>query len=321
VRRLTSRLVALFRSRQSEAPAWSPDGWKIAFDSNREGTFAIYVMNSDGNDQRRLTPAGPRLAGYPAWSPDGQKIAFENYSPGAIEICTIDADGGPVECLTEKSESASGFPAWSRDGRKIAFQSNRDGPAHHDQIYVMEADGGMQVRLLTSDYDDQHPAWSPDGGKLTFDRTEGGESDVFVMDAHGQGLARLTHDGMSGGRGGAAWSPDGKAIAFHSSRDGDAIYIVNAEGGDQRRLTRTSRGFHAFSSHMVTRRNEDRISRRSGTPARHPRHGRRRWTSAPTDPVANSLGNGRDLRTSRSHPSRGPRIGLCPFLAARLPVS
>src|SRR5438046_3811878 len=60
------------------APAWSPDGTKIAFASNRDGNSEIYVMNADGSGQTRLTHSAA-IDEAPDWSPDGTKIAFESY--------------------------------------------------------------------------------------------------------------------------------------------------------------------------------------------------------------------------------------------------
>jgi WD40 repeat protein len=80
-------------------PNWSPDGTKIAFDSNRDGNFEIYVMNADGTNQIRLTT---HLAHdySPAWSPDGAQIAFTSERDGNAEIYVMNADGTDQTRLT-----------------------------------------------------------------------------------------------------------------------------------------------------------------------------------------------------------------------------
>src|SRR5207247_7231113 len=74
------------------APAWSPDGTKIAFCSNRDGKDEIYVMNADGSGPTRLTHSAA-IDEAPDWSPDGTKIAFESHRAHNHEIYVMNADG------------------------------------------------------------------------------------------------------------------------------------------------------------------------------------------------------------------------------------
>jgi len=99
---------------QDFAPAWSPDGTRIAFYSERGGVGGIHVMNADGSGVVRLTSDGGR---EPAWSPDGAMIAFERWS----DIYVMNADGAGVTQLT--AGHAEIEPAWSPDGRWIAFMA------------------------------------------------------------------------------------------------------------------------------------------------------------------------------------------------------
>ncbi|MDP6512914.1 MAG: hypothetical protein QF878_06995 [SAR202 cluster bacterium] len=90
-------------------PAWSPDGAKIAFWSGRDGNSEMYVMNTDGSDQTRLTTND---AWEPAWSPDGAKIAFSSHRDGDWEIYLMNADGSGQTRLTNDPAHDSS-PAWS----------------------------------------------------------------------------------------------------------------------------------------------------------------------------------------------------------------
>ncbi|MYE90741.1 hypothetical protein F4X33_17280, partial [Candidatus Poribacteria bacterium] len=109
---------------------------QIAFSSNRDKNWEIYVMNTDGGNVLQLTNS-VRADGGPAWSPDGTKIAFDSNHGGDSEIYMMTADGGNVLSLTYNAEG-DGFPAWSPDGTNIAFVSERDGGF---EIYVMTAEG------------------------------------------------------------------------------------------------------------------------------------------------------------------------------------
>jgi len=125
------------------APAWSPDGRRIAFTSTRDGNAEIYVVDANGTALRRLTSdAADDFA--PAWSPDGRRIAFTSTRDGNAELYLGDANGGAAQRLT-RSPAGDHMPAWSPDGSRIAFASRRRGTF---DLYVMDA-AGRHVRRLT----------------------------------------------------------------------------------------------------------------------------------------------------------------------------
>jgi dipeptidyl aminopeptidase/acylaminoacyl peptidase len=85
---------------------------KIAFASDRDGSYEIYVMNSDGSNQTRLTNSSE--GGDPCWSPDGTKIAFHSLRDGNYEIYVMNADGSNQIRLTD-NQTTDVSPSWSPD--------------------------------------------------------------------------------------------------------------------------------------------------------------------------------------------------------------
>ena len=161
------------------SPSWSPDGKRIIFSSEMAGHFKggqttheIYVMDTDGGNQQRLTE---NLFNdwYPSWSPDGKRIAFSSDREGNFgnfEIYVMDTDGGNQRRLTNNPQY-DGSPSWSPDGKQITFVSERDG---NFEIYVMDANGGNQRNLTKHGGHDRAPAWytptlavAPTGKTLT----------------------------------------------------------------------------------------------------------------------------------------------------------
>ena len=161
-------------------PDWSPDGRRIAFASDRDGSFEVYVMNADGSGVTRLTK-NDAVDVSPTWSPDGRRIAFSSTRDGSFEIYVMNADGSGVTRLTV-NDAYDVYPAWSPDGRHIAFDSDRDG---NREIYVMNADGSGVTRLTDHGADDFTPAWSPDGLRIAFTSGSGGNTEIYVMDGSG----------------------------------------------------------------------------------------------------------------------------------------
>jgi TolB protein len=116
-------------------PAWSPDGRKLAFMSDRAGSFDIYAAKADGSDVRRLTD-DPSNDFNPSWSPDGRRLAWNSDRSGDFEIYVMDAS--------------------SPDGTAIAFASDRSG---RFQLYAMRHDGSRVTGLTGSDASATIPDW------------------------------------------------------------------------------------------------------------------------------------------------------------------
>jgi len=186
-------------------PDWSPDGSKIAFSSNRSGSYDIWVMNSDGTNQVRLTS-------------------------------NLSYDGSPDDEY---------WPTWSSDGNKIAFfVKNNTGPSYTWEVWIMDVDGSNKQKLFTVDpWSYKTPdltgfgkpldfAWSPDNTKLLFHGfpAEGGNIELFVYDLASKTFTMIDPQGEDNPCGyvyGLSWNTKNE-IAYDRYPCG--IYVFNFTG-------------------------------------------------------------------------------------------
>ena len=258
----------------NRAPAWSPDGARIAFLRREGNAYYVWVMNADGTDARRVTEPGPGdvVAGEVSgdsmwssrlsWSPEGTRIAFGGRETGLpcpaegcayldLDIFSVGVDvPGPVN-LTHTTQTDEWDPAWAPDDDTIVFvRADRKGgePPHPEripQLYIMSADAPGVGRLTNLPGSAVSPAWSPDGTRIAFES----DGDVYVMNADGTGLRRLAvlppeaesaAPHPSYGNYEPAWSPDGTRIVFASDRDaGRDLYVMPADGTEDQAVRLT----------------------------------------------------------------------------------
>jgi Tol biopolymer transport system component len=249
---------------------------KIVFLSDRDGEWALYAMDRDGQNERRVAQGGRVLGfgealgfGNPLVSPDGRKVLVARRGLSVTTLAT-----GASKPLGPGEESDA---TWSPDGTRLAF-SGRDGVG----LYVVDVRGGTR-RALIRRSETWAPAWSPDGTWIAFAHQIGdGPAGVYVVHPDGSGLRRITgyapyvpggltwsgdrrlaFFGLRGSEerahlvvidrdmsridvsgspldgASAAWSPDGRRIAYAAGGTSgtSAIATVNPDGSDRRRLT------------------------------------------------------------------------------------
>ncbi len=219
---------------QDSEAAWSSDGKRIAFTSNRDGDFDIYVMDAEGGNLGQLTN-DTFNNGAPTWSPGDWYMAFhsDRQGDGTDKLYTMNSDGSN-QAMLPGSAGDNGYPTWSPDWSHLAFHSNRDG---NWEIYVARYDGSEIARLTNDPAHDFNPTWSPDGKKLAFTSNRGGSYDLYIIDVETQDLVRLTADDTTD-EVQPTWSASGWKIAFSLKQDGTRqIHVMNADGTGQVRLT------------------------------------------------------------------------------------
>jgi Tol biopolymer transport system component len=151
-------------AREPHDAQWSPDGTQIAVNmlnikaKPRYGS-AIYVLNANGSDFRRITPL--RLnAGSPDWSPDGKRIVFNSSYEGqaAVEIYTVRPDGSGLKRVRKEPKYSASFePVWSPDGKRIAFVHGTRTRLPH--IWTMKRNGKGLRQITHGPKPDFRPDW------------------------------------------------------------------------------------------------------------------------------------------------------------------
>ena len=167
----------IYSTRQEARPAYSPDGRRIAFLSDRSGASEIWVCKSDGSNPVQLTSCG-HMDNGPRWSPDGLKIALAVYDDRYQNIHVISANGGILRRLNGDTAVVDKWPYWSRDGQSIYFDSVRSGM---DQIWRMPATGGKAIQITPNGEDRYVPQESPDGRFLYYCKNDQRSSPVWSV--------------------------------------------------------------------------------------------------------------------------------------------
>ncbi|MGB6031652.1 MAG: BamA/TamA family outer membrane protein [Bacteroidota bacterium] len=250
------------------SPTISPQGDRIAFISNRDDFFDLFIMNaSDGSRLEKLIDGQQTenleelhlLTPGLSWSPDGKRLALAAKAGEQDAILLFDVDDLDNEKLTFGLEGIFSV-AWSPSGDRIAFVGN-----DHKQSDVYVYDFASQgLANLTSDvFSDSEPAWSPDGKRLVFASDRGAvlreegtvamdsvdyqQKDLYLLNVETQEITRLTDwprsDEMS-----PVVGPDGNSVLFISDRNGiNNVYTIDLDTREWRPVTNSIAGVYQLS--------------------------------------------------------------------------
>jgi Tol biopolymer transport system component len=225
-------------------PAWSADGQRIAFSRACRNTSGLdlYSVAANGKGLRRVVHTRTNDE-WPSWSPDGSKIAFVSGEPQMTkpgqtgidpELWVVGADGHGLKRLTN-NDVRDEAPTWSPDGKWIAFVRIRSG--NHGHIWVVSPDGRAAHSLGLAGGE---PAWSPDGAQLAFAHARRGVSretvDLYVANADGSGIRRLTHERVGVVSHHPSWSPNGRSIVYMSR---NSLWTIDVDGRGAHSITRS----------------------------------------------------------------------------------
>ena len=227
----TKKIATVVRTQSTDGyPKFSPDNNSIVFQERLNGNSEICLIRSDGSGEVQDLTQNEARDVKPAWSPDGSKIVFSSNRDGNYELYQIylmNADGSNQHRIYY-STAMNVDTSWSPDGREIIFTSDKeDNGTGNFEIFAVEPETTTPERRLTfrRGYD-IYPTYSPDGKHVAFVGKSDGNSEIYLMNADGTGLVRLTRD--AGEDTEPSWSPDGTKIVFASNRSGQyAIYEIS----------------------------------------------------------------------------------------------
>ncbi|MEX2399950.1 MAG: amidohydrolase family protein [Rhodothermales bacterium] len=222
-------------------PAFSPDGTRLAFTSDRGGGDNIWVIDVDGTDARQISKESFRLPNGPAWTPDGQYLLARKHftsrrSLGAGEVWMYHISGGSGLQITERNndqQDQGNEIAVSPDGRYVyfsedltpgeTFEYNKDPNPGIYGIRRLDRETGKLQNLITGAGGAARPTPSPDGESIAFVRRVRGKSVLYLYDI-ASGTARPLYDGLDrdqqevwaifGVYPSMDWTPDSKSIVF-----------------------------------------------------------------------------------------------------------
>lgn len=229
-----------FHKASSLSPSWSPGGNQIVYSSitvqPRTGVRSANLYVYDLRTKRRsMLSSRPGINSGGSFFPDGKSIAMTLTQGGVPDIFRLALNGSINDRLTRgPGRSMNVEASISPNGRQMAFSSDRSGKP---MLYVMGIKNKRPKRLTFAGRYNSAPSWSPDGKRMVFAGWAEGHFDVFIINADGTGLKRITQKKRSNGlwsnNESPSFSPDGRFISFISNRTGKKkLYIIRDDGSN-----------------------------------------------------------------------------------------
>lgn len=163
--------------------------------ANSGAAKEIHIMDYDGHNVRRIT-VNRELNVSPTWGPDGRTLAYTSYADGYPDVYVTALDGRPPTRPGKGTDTVHNYsPQISPDGKRIVLVSNRAGQGSYD-VWVVNRDGSNLMNLTpnTPKSSEGAPSWSPGGNQIAFTSDRTGVNQIYLMEADGTGVQRLTFD-------------------------------------------------------------------------------------------------------------------------------
>ena len=227
-------------TRRDVAARISPSGGRLAFTSNRNGFYELWVSDADGSNQIKLTAMNTAVQA-PRWSPDERYIAVHAVQDDQRDIFVVDAEGGPPRRLT-RNRADNALPSWSRDGRTLYFTSARSG---RYEIWKIPVEGGEAVQVTHEGGLTAFEAW--DGQSLFFSKNT--EPGIWELDYESGVITQVTE--ASAVPDYDSWSVTPDALFFLKRTEGAPTMLMRYDLADRavdtvmpvrRNLSHTGRG-------------------------------------------------------------------------------
>lgn len=212
--------------------AWTPDG-RLVYGSNASGNLNIWIMGSDGSNQRQLTVSS-QIDVKPDVSPDGRFIVFVSWRTGTSHLWRVDTDGANIRQLT--NGEAETYPNISPDGRFVVYLSAGQ---NRSSLWKIPVEGGEAVQLRSGW--SMFPQVSPDGRLVACfyqDEPSMGNKIALIPFAGGEPVQLFDLPSTAFIRAGLRWTADGRALTYVDNRDGVSnIWSQPLDGSPPKRLT------------------------------------------------------------------------------------
>lgn len=263
------------------APAWSPDGSRVAFLLKTDRTREVHFTNADGTEETRtaavnelhvinadgtqettipleVSPIPVSSSAALIWSPDSRKLVLIGDNQGRYGMYVLNLEDKTLINLTPPTKLVFNamLAQWSPDGQAIAFQASFDEVRGlHSQIIVTDAAGKNWHAINSEAVDDEEPHWHPQAEMILFVSREAGESaQLFTMKPDGSDRRQLTHTDIEH-KASPAWSPNGGKIAYlgygsqsGSTKTDEGLYLINSDGTHEEALVQAASNFLTLRS-------------------------------------------------------------------------
>ncbi len=219
-------------------PRWSPDGQRIAFESNRNGNWDIFVMSVEGAPVTQVTDQTSNER-FPTWHPSGNRLLFSSDRSGTLELYEVDLESVETEKLVWIDLKGDVlFPEYSTSGQQIVF-------SHSFNLWLADMQGSAVTQLTHDTKRSLYPVWSPVAEQLAFFSrrdTQGKTDELYTYDVPSGTINRLTNWPTHNFA--PSWSPNADFLVCATSMEGarPELFLVRVGDGQLLRLTSNDYG-------------------------------------------------------------------------------